>query len=350
LGGAHVIAAILAVDGGNSKADVALVAADGTLLGAMRGPTVSHQAVGLEPGLDALEATVGRVLKWAGAEPDRRPAARFGIFTLAGADLPADMRMLRRALIERALVDEVVVLNDTHAALRAGSDRPWGVVVVCGAGINGLGVGPTGRTVRFAGVGEYSGDRGGGGDVGTAALAAAIRGRDGRGPRTSLERRVPAHFGLRRPDDLTLELYLGRLDPDRLRELTPLVFAAAADGDPVATSIVDDLADEVVAWARAIIRRLHLTRRDVPVVLSGGVFRTSFDPFFGRIRAGVGRVAPAARVERLAAPPVLGAALLGLDRLELAPADRRAAEARLRSSLTDERLRTGLDAEALDEG
>ncbi len=334
-------AAILAVDGGNSKADVALVAADGALLGALRGPTVSHQAVGLEPGLDALEASVRHILQGAGARSDRRPVARVGIFALAGADLPADTRLLRRALVELGLTRKVEVLNDTHAALRAGSDRPWGVVVVCGAGINGLGVGPTGRTVRFAGVGEYSGDRGGGGDVGTAALAAAIRGRDGRGPRTSLERRVPAHFGLRRPDDLTVELYAGRLDPDRLRELTPLVFAAAADGDPVAVAIVDDLADEVVAWARAIIRRLHLTRQDVPVVLSGGVFRTTFEPFFGRIRAGVATVAPAARVGRLEAPPVLGAALLGLDRLDLDPADRRAAEARLRSELTDERLRTG---------
>ena len=343
-------AAILAVDGGNSKADIALVAADGTLIGAMRGPTVSHQAVGLGPGLDALETTVGHVLRHAGDDPGLRPVARVGIFTLAGADLPADMRLLQRALIERALVDEVIVLNDTHAALRAGSDRAWGVVVVCGAGINGLGVGPTGRTVRFAGVGEYSGDRGGGGDVGTAALAAAIRGRDGRGPRTSLERQVPAHFGLRRPDDLTLELYSGRLDSDRLRELTPLVFAAAADGDAVATAIVDALADEVVAWARAIIRRLHLTRRDVPVVLSGGVFRTTSEPFFARIRSGVASVAPGALVERLDAPPVLGAALLGLDRLELEPADRPAAETRLRSVLTDDRLRIGADARPRDEG
>ena len=42
------LAAVLAVDGGNSKADVVLVAADGRLLARVVGPTVSHQAVGLE--------------------------------------------------------------------------------------------------------------------------------------------------------------------------------------------------------------------------------------------------------------------------------------------------------------
>lgn len=333
--------AILAVDGGNSKADVVLVSPDGTLLGATRGPTVSHQAVGLELGLDALEASVRRVARAANVDPGARPVADLGVFALAGADLPADVRTLEHELDQRGLVDHVVVLNDTHAALRAGSDRPWGVVVICGAGINGLGMGPTGRTVRFAGVGEYSGDRGGGGDVGAAALAGAIRGRDGRGPRTSLERSVPGYFGLGRPDDLTTELYSGRLDPDRLRELAPLVFEAAAAADPVAVAIVDALADEVVAWARAMIRRLHLTRRDVPVVLAGGVFRTTHTPFFDRIRSGIAAVAPAARVELLAAPPVLGAALLGLDRLDLGPPDRRAAEARLRATLTDARVAAG---------
>lgn len=332
--------AILAVDGGNSKADVVLVGPDGTLLGATRGPTVSHQAVGLELGLDALEASVRRVARAANVDPGARPVADLGVFALAGADLPADVRTLERELDRRGLVDHGVVLNDTHAALRAGSDRTWGVVVICGAGINGLGVGPTGRTVRFAGVGEYSGDRGGGSDVGAAALAAAIRGRDGRGPRTSLERSVPGYFGLGRPDDLTTELYSGRLDPERLRELAPLVFEAAA-ADPVAAAIVDALADEVVAWGRAMIRRLHLTRQDVPVVLAGGVFRTTHAPFFDRIRSGIAAVAPAARVEPLAAPPVLGAALLGLDRLDLGPTDRRAAEARLRAALTDERVAAG---------
>ena len=38
---AERLPAVLAVDGGNSKTDVALVAADGTLLGSARGPGVT---------------------------------------------------------------------------------------------------------------------------------------------------------------------------------------------------------------------------------------------------------------------------------------------------------------------
>jgi N-acetylglucosamine kinase-like BadF-type ATPase len=331
--------AILAVDGGNSKADVALVAADGTLLAAVRGPTVSHQAVGLEAGLDALDASVVRALEQAGLDPSGRPVAGRGIYALAGADLPSDVRLLERGLRGRGLTDELVVLNDTRAALRAGSDRPWGVAVICGAGTNGLGVGPSGRVVRFAAVGEYSGDRGAGGGMAIEALAAAIRGRDGRGPRTSLEKLVPEAFGRKRPGDLTADLGLGRLGREQLRErLPPIVFAAAADGDLVAGALVDDVADEIVAWAVAMIRRLHVTRRDVPVVLSGGIIRTSYAPFHDRIRTRIQAVAPAARIVPLTAPPVVGAALLGLDRLELSAGERSAAETRLRATLTFERL------------
>jgi hypothetical protein len=64
-----------------------------------------------------------------------------------------------------------------------------------------------------------------------------------------------------------------------------------------------------------MIRRLHLVRRDPDVVLAGGVFRTGEAGFYERIEAGVGAIAPAARPVRLSAPPVAGAALLGLDRL-----------------------------------
>ena len=74
---------VLAVDGGNSKTDVALVADDGALLAAVRGPTVSHQAVGLDEGMARLE----RLARDIGAS-DEGPAD-VGVFALAGADYPA---------------------------------------------------------------------------------------------------------------------------------------------------------------------------------------------------------------------------------------------------------------------
>ena len=56
-----------------------------------------------------------------------------------------------------------------------------------------------------------SGDWGGGRDVGFAALAAAVRAADGRGPRTVLETAVPAHFGLSDPSEVARAVHLDEM-------------------------------------------------------------------------------------------------------------------------------------------
>jgi len=327
---------LLAADVGNSKTDLALVRADGMLLAAVRGPTASHQAVGLDAGGDALDVLVARARAAAGLDRAARSAADLAVVCAAGADFPDEERRLARLYERRGIAVRAIVRNDTHAALRAGTDAGWGVAVVCGAGINCLGLAPDGREARFPALGPISGDWGGGHAIGLEALSAAVRARDGRGPRTALEQLVPARFGLRRPVDVTLAIYRGHLDEDRLLDLAPDVFAAADEGDGVARAILVRLADEVVAMAAAALRRLHLLRRRPSVVLAGGIFRADDASFHDRIRDGVARIAPGARIVRLDAPPVLGAALLALDRIDRA--DREAAAANIRAALTHARL------------
>jgi N-acetylglucosamine kinase-like BadF-type ATPase len=326
---------ILAVDGGDSKADVALVDPDGNLIGATRRAGSSHFGLGHNGSLETLENAIRAACSDGGIDADRKPIAGMAVYCVAGADIPIDDRRIAAELGGRGWAKRTVVRNDTFAMLRAGTDRGWGVAVVCGTGLNCAGVGPDGRIVRFPSFGELSGDRAhGGGWLGRAALGVAIRGRDRRGPRTVLERMAPAHFKMASPTALMEAMYVGRIDEGRLRELAPLVFSAASRGDTVARGLIDELADEVVATATAAIRRLHVTTRDVEVILGGGVFRSNDERLFTRIQTGIAKVAPKAVMRRLGAPPVLGAALIGLDEIHAT----RAARARLRAMLTDGRL------------
>ena len=317
-------AAVLAVDGGNSKTDLALVSRSGALLALVNGPTISHQQVPIETSMERLRGYVVQ----ARAQGSVRGPIAIGSFCLAGADFPRDVRLLREAIGAQGFADRIEVRNDAFAALRAGSPSGWGVVVICGAGVNAVGVGPDGREARLAGVGDLSGDWGGGQGVGAEALSAAVRARDGRGAPTSLSALVPQALGKRRPIDVTRAMYDGRMSQRRLEELAPLVFAAAADGDAVARAIVDRLADELAVMAVAIARRLRVARREVDVVLTGGVFRTTEPGFYARLEERLASGLPRARAHRLASRPVLGAALLGLDAQGFAPG--RAAERRLR--------------------
>jgi N-acetylglucosamine kinase-like BadF-type ATPase len=316
-----VTGVILAVDGGNSKTDVVLCSADGELLAAARGPTTSHQAVGLEAGLDRLAALVA-------AAPG--PPADLALCCLAGLDLASDEARLQPAYAARAFARETLLFNDTIAALRAGTPEGWGVAVICGSGVNAAGRAPDGRLARFAGLGEIAGDRGGGSGLGMWGLGAAVRAVDGRGPATSLSTLVPAFFGLDEPAAVTEAMYLGRIDQDRVGELAPVVAQAARDGDAVAAELVDDVADELASFATAAIRRLGLEGEAVPITLAGGLARGAADLLVPRVATLVREIAPAADVTVLHAPPVLGAALLGLDRL--APGDHAAAD-RLRAAI-----------------
>ena len=329
-------AALLAVDGGGSKIDAALLRRDGSVVGAARVAARDYERTGDGPFLDQLDDAIRAACLDAGLAPARPTVADVGVFCLAGADLPLDDRRINRGLKARGWVDRHVLRNDTFAVLRAGTERSYGVGIVCGYGTNCSGVSPDGRLYRLPAIGPVSGDWGGANEIGEQALFFAIRAIDGRGRRTSLQRSVPSHFGMRSARKVTEALYTGRLAYGRLAELAPTVFRDAAGGDTVARDIVFRQADEVATMATAAIRKLGMRELEIDVVLGGGVFRNDWSPFFERIDDGVHAVAPKASIVRLTAPPVAGAAMLGLDLLGAT----RSAHRRAKEHLTHTRIAT----------
>jgi len=304
----------LAVDGGNSKTDLVVVGEDGVVAGFARGPASSPHHLGIEATVDV----VAGILEEALGEPPNGAVADVAELLMAGVDFPAEEAELRQAVEKRGWAKQVSVENDTFAVLRAGTERGWGVAVVCGAGINCVGVAPDGRHARFPALGPTTGDWGGGYDVGVAAVSAAARSEDGRGPRTSLEHLVPAHFGLPSPSALAEEIHRGTIPMRRLEELPPIVFSAAAD-DSVAAEIVDRLASEIVALARVAIERLDLAHEPVEVLLGGGLLQGGDGRLIDAIGEGMRRVGPSIAVERTTSAPIVGAALLALDALGASP-------------------------------
>jgi len=305
---------VLAVDGGNFKTHVALLDSTGRLLSLVRGAGSSAHHLGLEGCIAVLQSLLDSATARAGFGALDRPFASTAYVLLAGADLPEERSALQARIGQLGWSERLVVDNDTLALLRAGTDRGWGIAVVCGAGINCFGRAPDRREVRFASLGEISGDWGGGTDVGLAALFAAARSADGRGPRTVLESAVPAHFGLSDPLEVSRALHLQQLHPARLGELAPVVLAVC-DEDSVAAGIVRRLADEVIALARAALQRLELTGVDPDVVLGGGLLRAVSTSVVEMITRGVQEVAENAHVLVSPSEPIVGAALLGLDAL-----------------------------------
>ncbi|WP_308164513.1 N-acetylglucosamine kinase [Nonomuraea sediminis] len=327
---------LLAVDGGNSKTDVALVTTRGEVLATGRSGPFAPQSEGVPAAVDVVVRAVRQAVAnlpdavrqaEAPSEASGVPAFAHVAAYLAGADLPVEEEALAREFTARGFGDDIVVRNDTFALLRSGASGPWGVAVVCGAGINAVGVSPTGQVARFPALGRLSGDWGGGLGLGEEALWHAVRAEDGRGPATALAELLKTHFGAPTVEDVVLRLHFGHLDEADLMDLAPGVLATAAAGDALARSLVERQAEEITVMAEVCLRRLDLLETPTEVILGGGVLAARDPLLTSLLDTSFAQRAPRAKLVVADLPPVVGAALNGLEHL----AASEEAKSRLRS-------------------
>ncbi|HEY6797143.1 MAG TPA: BadF/BadG/BcrA/BcrD ATPase family protein [Kineosporiaceae bacterium] len=308
---------VVGVDGGNSKTDVVIADLRGRVLAHVRGPGTRPDVVGVPATADLVAGLVRQACHEAGAA-DGGPLAA-GAFHWANLDLPHTEAAALRELAARGLAERLVVRNDTFAVLRAGAPRGWGVAIVAGAGINACGVAPTGRTERFLALGEITGDVGGGWSLSVTGIGAAVRAGDGRGRATALRRLLPPVFGLPSVEEVAVAYAEGRIAGTDLLAAAPVVALAAERGDQVALEIMLAMADEVVTMAVALIRRLELVGRQVPVVLGGSAVQGVPGVLLDAVVAGLARRAPGAEPLVLDVRPVAGSVLEALDLAGAAP-------------------------------
>jgi N-acetylglucosamine kinase-like BadF-type ATPase len=318
---------VVAIDGGNSKTDVLVVDAAGTVLGSSRGPGVSPQNIGVAVCVDALDGLVSQALEVAGL-PARRPFAAHTSAYMAGLDFPREEEVFFAALSAKGWSDSLAVGNDSLALLRAGTHDGVGVAVVCGAGINAIGVGPDGRVHGFPALGKTSGDWGGGLGLGEEVLWWAARAEDGRGPGTALRAATTEYFGAASVAEVTERLHFEELPRAALHALCPLLFEVAARGDGVAQEIVGRFVEEISVLISVILRRLELTGAAPEIVLGGGVLTGVEPQVIAEIERRTHKLAERAVVKVVEVAPVVGAALFGLDEIGAGAA----AKARLRAA------------------
>ena len=111
--------------------------------------------------------------------------------------------------------------------------------------------------------------------------------------------------------------------------------------DAVAGELVDRLAAEVVAFVRVALTRLDLLLADVEVILGGGLMRAGNVRLETGIEEGLRAVAPQVAARVVAEPPIVGAALLGLDDLGSTAEARSRARGELAAAAGDGLAMTG---------
>jgi N-acetylglucosamine kinase-like BadF-type ATPase len=290
---------IAGADGGSSKTELLVATTEGEVVALVRGPGSNSHDVGA----DGCIAVLTALWEESGAEPVDR-----GAFFLCGADLPSDIAELAAAVAGQPWVRAATIDNDTFALLRAGTDDPDAIAVICGAGINCVGRRADGRIARYPSLGWETGDWGGGYMLSREALFLASRAVDGRGEATALA----AAIG-------DVAAYAEAVHYRRAPlDLAPLVLEVAEAGDAVALGLVERQAEEIALLARRALADLDLDA--ATIVVGGGLVR------------GILRDQVEARIGPVVVPrdaPVVGAALAALDAAGAPPQ----AGARLREAL-----------------
>ena len=298
---------VLGVDGGGSKTHALVTDARGEVLGFASSGRSNWEDAELEAAGAALAEAVGGALAAAQVAPGELAASAFG---LAGLDWDSDRPMLGALVDPLGLGGPRRLENDSFIALRAGTSRPFGVVVIAGTGHVAAGRDPAGRTVRTLGLGPMYGDFGSATDVAEEAVRAVADAYTGRGPATSLSRLLPPLAGCASAEQLLQRLSRGLVP---LPEAAPLVLQEAEAGDPACRQIVLHAGASLGESAAVVARRLGLGGQRFELVLAGGLFRSRNRLLEGALVDTMARQAPQAVPVHLTCRPVVGAALDALD-------------------------------------
>jgi N-acetylglucosamine kinase-like BadF-type ATPase len=302
-GGGHV----LGVDGGGSGTRCVIADLSGVVLARGNGGPSNPLTAGAGPATEGIQEAVREASNVCGLE-----AFQVSVMGIAGTERQSSIKALEERLTEFDY-GRLRIVSDAVVALAGATGCQPGVVVISGTGSIAFGLNEEGETARAGGWGWRLGDEGSGYDIGHKALKASLRDYDGRGPPTSLSKKVKTALGLGDLSELVDRVYNGDMGSREVAALVHLVREAADEADEVATGIMEEAGEELGMATSAVIRRLGLRGR-FPVALNYGIVNCG-----GALRAclerTVKRESSGCKFIELRFPPQVGAALLALQEL-----------------------------------
>ena len=291
---------ILGIDGGGSKALLALADRTGRILGLSQGE-----------GINPVDNRAWR----SGFEARLRPfAGKAGLAGVAAA-LPAYGEVEEISADQRGVIATAFgkipqrVLNDVDAAHIGAFAGGPGILILSGTGSMAWARDAAGRSHRVGGWGETIGDEGSGHWIGRRVLGLVSQSIDGRAAPTPLVDGVFEQLGIDRSEPMNaLEGWVSRLTRPRaeISALAPIAARLAETGDPGAAALIEQAAEELAQHVATITRQAG---GDLAWSYAGGMFASR------ALREAVTRrVGRAPQPPRL--PPIGGALLAAAQHLD----------------------------------
>ncbi|WP_424102616.1 N-acetylglucosamine kinase [Moorena producens] len=318
---------VIGIDGGATKTLCVVLNHQGQVLGRAEADASNYHTVGINTAFASLESAIRLATQEASAKLSIESVTVEAIcLGLAGVGRPRDREVVQGfiqqllssqtiAVTWALLPSTVVICDDALIALVGGVGKPVGVVAIAGTGSIVFGRNAQGNTKRVGGWGHILGDVGSAYQIAVSGLRAAINAYDGFAVTslraTSLQERFTTHLNLSNFNYITDIIYQPGWGVKEIASLAPIVDQAAAEGDQVAISIIEDTVNQLAKATQVVIESVFTPDSQCEVVTTGSVWH-GLSSIRQQFESSLVRLCPNAKVIWPRHEPAYGAGLLGL--------------------------------------
>ena len=260
----------LGVDGGGTKTQAVLFDEGRTVIGEGFSGASNPLRVGVETAVANIFQATDAACDAANKSRGDVVAATVGLAGVRRADL---RQRMRERLSQTLKIKIIEVVTDAEIALFGTTLGKAGVVVIAGTGSICYGRNEAGETAIAGGWGPIAGDEGGGSSIARRGLQAIAKASDGRGEFTKLSEAGTDYFRTSTPENLLVAIYTPQMDNAKIAGFAKLVVETARAGDKIAVEILREAGRELGLAAGAVIEKLNLKNKKIPIGRVGSIFR-----------------------------------------------------------------------------
>ena len=260
----------LGVDGGGTKTHIILFNDNKEFVcDGFSGPS-NPLRVGVETAVKNINQAVQSACDKVFKSPNDIVSATLGLAGVRREDL---RESVRRRVVKSLEIKQVEVVTDAEIALFGTTLGKAGLVLISGTGSVCYGRDSSGNVATAGGWGPIAGDEGGGVSIAKQGLQAIAKALDGRGKSTQLSNVGANYFRASTPEDLIVAIYSPQMDNKRLAGFAKHVVETAIGGDEIAIEILSVAGFELGLAAFAVIKKLNLQTKKVPIGTVGSIFK-----------------------------------------------------------------------------
>jgi len=261
----------IGVDGGGTKTAFALFDENKNMLETVTGAGSNHE--NLDTSFDGASDIIMAGLNALCEKADIALAdVSFTLMGLAGIDHEYQYDIMCDMLRKKGLAN-FEVFNDGFIVVKAGASGKSAIGYNCGTGACCNGIGIDGKRLQLAGLGDFSGDISGGGNIVIEAFRLVYNELFLGLEKTLITDMVKNEYGFKAREEFLglIEKIEGEDGGDYIRTMVGFFFEAVKQGDKPAIGYCDRMATRGAQLIAALSNQLDFGGEEIEVVLSGSI-------------------------------------------------------------------------------